>query len=94
MLVVAAQQNEFDEGGGGKREYSYHNPYVYLWLGRVELDRDDSNNNNNQHARSMSDGADIPIGAKVQVKAGVGRVRWSGLNPPFSPTGRWVGIEL
>ncbi|KAL1412932.1 hypothetical protein Q8F55_000681 [Vanrija albida] len=36
---------------------------------------------------------EIPLGAKVQVTAGVGTVRWAGTNPPFA-TGNWVGIEL
>jgi dynactin 1 len=36
---------------------------------------------------------EIPVGAKVAVTAGVGYVRWTGVNPKFS-AGRWVGIEL
>ena len=36
---------------------------------------------------------EIPIGAKVQVSAGVGYARWTGSNPKFS-AGKWVGVEL
>jgi hypothetical protein len=36
---------------------------------------------------------EVPIGAKAQVAAGIGHVRWTGTNPKFS-TGQWVGIEL
>ncbi|WRT67723.1 uncharacterized protein IL334_004695 [Kwoniella shivajii] len=36
---------------------------------------------------------EAPIGAKVQVSAGIGYVRWSGSNPPFA-AGKWVGVEL
>lgn len=36
---------------------------------------------------------EVPIGARVQVTAGVGVVRWVGSNPPFA-AGKWVGVEL
>ncbi|WVQ80521.1 hypothetical protein IAT38_002626 [Cryptococcus sp. DSM 104549] len=36
---------------------------------------------------------EAPIGAKVQVSAGIGHVRWSGSNPAFA-AGKWVGVEL
>ncbi|ORX40158.1 dynein associated protein-domain-containing protein [Kockovaella imperatae] len=36
---------------------------------------------------------EAPIGAKVQVTAGVGYVRWTGANPGFA-AGKWVGVEL
>ncbi|KAL7423292.1 hypothetical protein Q5752_002593 [Cryptotrichosporon argae] len=36
---------------------------------------------------------EIPVGARVQVSAGVGVVRWTGSNPAFS-AGKWVGVEL
>ncbi|RXK41589.1 dynactin 1 [Tremella mesenterica] len=36
---------------------------------------------------------EVPIGAKVSVSAGIGIVRWTGSNPPFS-SGKWVGVEL
>lgn len=36
---------------------------------------------------------EVPLGAKVQVSAGVGYVRWTGANPKFS-AGKWVGVEL
>jgi hypothetical protein len=36
---------------------------------------------------------EAPIGAKVQVSAGIGHVRWSGFNPAFA-AGKWVGVEL
>ncbi|WVQ65710.1 uncharacterized protein L199_003888 [Kwoniella botswanensis] len=36
---------------------------------------------------------EAPIGAKVQVAAGVGYVRWTGSNPGFA-AGKWVGVEL
>lgn len=35
----------------------------------------------------------IVVGARVQVTAGIGHVRWVGSNPKFA-TGRWVGVEL
>ena len=36
---------------------------------------------------------EVPLGAKVQVTAGIGFVRWTGSNPKFS-AGKWVGVEL
>ncbi|OCF42027.1 dynactin 1 [Kwoniella heveanensis CBS 569] len=36
---------------------------------------------------------EAPIGAKVQVAAGIGHVRWTGSNPGFA-AGKWVGVEL
>ena len=36
---------------------------------------------------------EVPLGAKVQVAAGLGYVRWSGSNAKFA-TGKWVGVEL
>ncbi|WVQ96736.1 hypothetical protein IAU59_003843 [Kwoniella sp. CBS 9459] len=36
---------------------------------------------------------EAPIGAKVQVSAGIGHVRWTGSNPGFA-AGKWVGVEL
>ncbi|WWC88610.1 uncharacterized protein L201_003523 [Kwoniella dendrophila CBS 6074] len=36
---------------------------------------------------------EAPIGAKVQVTAGIGHVRWTGSNPGFA-AGKWVGVEL
>ncbi|WVR06294.1 hypothetical protein IAU60_003324 [Kwoniella sp. DSM 27419] len=36
---------------------------------------------------------EAPIGARVQVAAGIGHVRWSGSNPAFA-AGKWVGVEL
>jgi dynactin 1 len=36
---------------------------------------------------------EVPLGAKVQVTAGIGHVKWIGANPKFS-AGKWVGIEL
>jgi dynactin 1 len=36
---------------------------------------------------------EVPIGAKVQVSAGLGHVRWTGSNAKFA-AGKWVGVEL
>ncbi|KAK4685386.1 dynactin 1, partial [Tremellales sp. Uapishka_1] len=36
---------------------------------------------------------EVPLGAKVSVSAGIGHVRWTGINPKFS-SGKWVGVEL
>ncbi|WVN86516.1 uncharacterized protein L203_101680 [Cryptococcus depauperatus CBS 7841] len=36
---------------------------------------------------------EVPIGARVQVTAGNGYVRWTGTNPGFA-AGSWVGVEL
>lgn len=36
---------------------------------------------------------EITVGARVEVTAGPGIVRWVGANPAFA-TGKWVGVEL
>ena len=49
-------------------------------------------NDHDAHHGEMTT-VEAPIGAKVQVAAGVGYVRWSGANPKFA-SGKWVGVEL
>lgn len=36
---------------------------------------------------------DLLVGSRVQVSAGPGIIRWTGVNPAFA-AGKWVGVEL
>lgn len=38
-------------------------------------------------------GPEVTVGARVEVTAGAGIVRWMGANPAFA-AGKWVGVEL